>query len=75
MLTRAATSPVWYGCVLSSHGESWAKYNLAEPIPLQDEYPLKNLGRGEGTPLKERKLGALLLQVVEFPNNHQWYDI
>ena len=29
---------VWYGCVLSSHGESWAKYNLAEPIPLQVEH-------------------------------------
>ena len=23
--------------MLSSHGESWAKYNLAEPIPLQDD--------------------------------------
>ena len=33
----AATDPVWYGCVLSSHGESWAKYNLAEPIPLHNE--------------------------------------
>ena len=29
---------VWYGCVLSSHGESWAKYNLTEPIPLQAEH-------------------------------------
>ena len=29
---------VWYGCVLSSHGESWAKYNLTEPIPLQVKY-------------------------------------
>ena len=27
MWTRAATDPVWYGCVLSSHGESWANYN------------------------------------------------
>ena len=26
------------GCVLSSHGKSWAKYNLAEPIPLQVEH-------------------------------------
>ena len=34
-MTRAATDPVWYGCVLSSHGESWTKYNLTEPIPLQ----------------------------------------
>ena len=25
-------------CVLSSHGESWAKYNLTEPIPLQVEH-------------------------------------
>ena len=38
MLTRAATDPVWYGCVLSSHGESRAKYNLTEPIPLQIEH-------------------------------------
>ena len=37
MLTGAATDPVWYGCVLSSHDESWAKYNMAEPIPLQVE--------------------------------------
>ena len=30
---------VWlYGCMLSLHGESWAKYNLAEPIPLQVEH-------------------------------------
>ena len=28
---------VWL-CVLSSHGESWAKYNLVEPIPLQVEH-------------------------------------
>ena len=32
------TDPVWYGCVLSSHGESWAKYNLAESIPLRVEH-------------------------------------
>ncbi|WP_419648568.1 hypothetical protein, partial [Thiolapillus sp.] len=38
LLTRVETDPVWYGCVLSSHGESWAKYNLAEPIPLQVEH-------------------------------------
>ncbi|WP_419590467.1 hypothetical protein, partial [Thiolapillus sp.] len=38
MLTRAATDPVWYGCRLSSHGESRAKYSLAEPIPLQVEH-------------------------------------
>ena len=24
LLTQAATDLVWYGCVLSSHGESWA---------------------------------------------------
>ena len=35
MLTLAATDPVWYGCVLSLH---WAKYNLAEPIPLHVEH-------------------------------------
>ena len=28
---------VVFCCVLSSHGESWAKYNLMEPIPLQVE--------------------------------------
>ena len=38
MLTRAATDPVWYGCVLSSHGESRADYNVTEPIPLQVEH-------------------------------------
>ena len=32
------TDPVWYGCSLSSKGESWAKYNLAEPIPPQIEH-------------------------------------
>ncbi|WP_293703498.1 hypothetical protein [Thiolapillus sp.] len=37
-MTWAATDPVWYGCVLSSDGEFWAKYNLAEPIPLQVEH-------------------------------------
>ena len=31
---RVAT--VW--CVLSSHGESWAKYNLAKSIPLLVEH-------------------------------------
>ena len=38
LLTRAATDPVWHGCLLSSHGESRAKYNLTEPIPLQVEH-------------------------------------
>ena len=30
LLTRAATDPVWYGCLFSSHGEPRAKYNLTE---------------------------------------------
>ena len=38
MLTGAATDPVLYGCLFSSHGESQAKYNLTEPIPLQVEH-------------------------------------
>ena len=42
LLTRAATDRVWYGCVLSSHGESWAKYNLAEPIPLRSSSDLQD---------------------------------
>ena len=37
LLTQAVTDLVWYGCLLSSHGESWAKYILTEPIPLQVE--------------------------------------
>ena len=38
LVDLAVTDPVWYVCVLSSHGESWAKYNLTEPIPLQVEH-------------------------------------
>ena len=37
LLTRAATDPVWYGCLFSSHGKLRAKYNLTEPVPLQVE--------------------------------------
>ena len=33
-----ATDLVWYGSLFSSHGESWAKYNLTERIPLQAEH-------------------------------------
>ena len=44
LLTRATTDPVWYGCLLSSHGESRVKYNLTESIPLQVEpWPLSSL--------------------------------
>ena len=36
LLTRAATDPVWYGCLFSSsYGKSRARYNLTEPTPLQ----------------------------------------
>ena len=31
MLTRVASDLVWYGCVLSSHGESWATHNHSIP--------------------------------------------
>ena len=34
-MTRAVTGPVWYGCLLSSHGEAREKYNLTEPILLK----------------------------------------
>ena len=38
LVDRVETDPVWYGCLFSSHGESRAKYNLTEPIPLQVEH-------------------------------------
>ena len=38
LLTWAVTDPVWYGCLFSSHGESQAKNNLTEPIPLQNKH-------------------------------------
>ena len=38
LLTRAATYPVFYGCLFSSYGESRARYNLTEPIPPQVEH-------------------------------------
>ena len=38
LFTRAATDPVWYRSLISSHGELRAKYNLTEPTPLQVEH-------------------------------------
>ena len=35
LLTRAATDLIWYGCLFSPYGESRARYDLTEPIPLQ----------------------------------------
>ena len=34
----APTDPVWYSCLLSSHDDSKAKYNTAEPIPFHVEH-------------------------------------
>ena len=37
LLSREATDPVWSAFWLSFHGDSRARYNLTEPIPLQVE--------------------------------------
>ena len=50
------------GCLLSSHGESWAKYNLTEPIPLQVEHEavesIVEPFRPSGRCLRTRKISA-----------------
>ena len=68
---------VWYGCVLSSHGESWAKYNLTEPIPLQVEHvavefvePL----RPSGPCLRTMKISAPLRSVDTSYFTHNWIE-
>ena len=75
MLTRAATDPVWYGFVLSSHGESLAKYNLAEPIPLQVEHVAVEFVkpfRPSGPCLRTMKTSAQRCRVGTSYFTHNW---
>ena len=62
LVARAATDLVWYGCVLSSHVESWAKYSLTEPIPLQVEHAAVEFTvepfRPSGSCLRTMKISA-----------------
>ena len=68
--------PVWYGCVLSSHGESRAKYNLAEPILLQVEHVAVELivqpFRPSGPFLRTMKISAQLCHVDTSYFTHNW---
>ena len=75
MLTRTATDPVRYGCVLSSHGESRAKYKLAEPIPLQVEHVAVEFVepfRPSGPCLGTMKISAHRCRVDTSYFTHNW---
>ena len=75
MLTRAATDLVWYGCVLSSHGESSAKYDLTEPIPLQVEHVAVEFVehfRPSGPCFRTMKISAQRCRVGTCYFTHNW---
>ena len=75
-LTREATDPVWYGGLISSHGESRAKYNLTEPIPLQVKHVAVELivesFRPSGPFLLTMKISAQWCRVDTSCFTHKW---
>ena len=61
--------------MLSSHGESWAKYNLAEPIPLQVEHVAVEFVepfRLSGPYLRTMKTSAQRCRVGTSYFTHSW---
>ena len=73
---QAATDLVWYGCLFSSHDESWAKYNLMEPIPLQVEHMavefIVELFRPSGPFLLPMRIYAQWCRVDTSYFTHNW---
>ena len=75
MLTRAATDPVWYGRLFSSYGESRARYNLTEPIPLQVDHEAVEFlepFHPSGPCLRTMKISAQLCRVDTSYFTHNW---